>query len=214
MGFHQTEIHSGCPNSVTDNTILLIVQIKRSGDVFAFPRSLTLYQPFSKFLALLQNVSKILSPLTYYNLYLLSIFQYLLKCSPIFHFVLLGLFFTPLPERTFYCTVTSFYYTRAHLLQSCLTLCDPVDCSQPCSLFMGFPRQEYWSGLPCLPPEDLLYPGLNLCLLCLLHCRQILYQWATGEAQIILLFYPKIPKGVLSPLVHPCGFIFHKINTL
>ena len=101
MGFQQTEIHSGCPNSLIDNTILLIIQIKRSGDVLAFPLSLTLYQPFSKFLALLQNVSKILSPLTYCNLYLLSIFQYLLKCSPIFHFVFLGLFFTPLPERTF-----------------------------------------------------------------------------------------------------------------
>ena len=25
-------------------------------------------------------------------------------------------------------------------------------------LFVGFPRQEYWSGLPCLPPEDLPDP--------------------------------------------------------
>ena len=24
---------------------------------------------------------------------------------------------------------------------------------------MGFPRQEYWSGLPCSPPGDLLDPG-------------------------------------------------------
>ena len=26
-------------------------------------------------------------------------------------------------------------------------------------LFMGFSRQEYWSGLPCLPPGDLPDPG-------------------------------------------------------
>jgi len=26
---------------------------------------------------------------------------------------------------------------------------------------MGFPRQEYWSGLPCLPPGDLPDPGIK-----------------------------------------------------
>ena len=36
---------------------------------------------------------------------------------------------------------------------------------------LGFSRQEYWSGLPCPPPEDLCDPGSNLCLLCLLHCQ-------------------------------------------
>ena len=28
-------------------------------------------------------------------------------------------------------------------------------------LSMGFPRQEYWSGLPFPPPEDLLNPGIE-----------------------------------------------------
>ena len=28
-------------------------------------------------------------------------------------------------------------------------------------LFMGFPRQEYWNGLPFSPPGDLLNPGLE-----------------------------------------------------
>jgi len=27
---------------------------------------------------------------------------------------------------------------------------------------MGFPRQEYWSGLPCSPPGDLPDPGIKL----------------------------------------------------
>ena len=26
---------------------------------------------------------------------------------------------------------------------------------------MGFPRQEYWSGLPFPPPQDLLDPGIE-----------------------------------------------------
>lgn len=26
----------------------------------------------------------------------------------------------------------------------CLILCDPMDCSPPVTLFMGFLRQEYW----------------------------------------------------------------------
>ena len=36
----------------------------------------------------------------------------------------------------------------AKLLQSCPTLCNPMDCSPPGSLSMGFSRQEYWSGVP------------------------------------------------------------------
>ena len=40
-------------------------------------------------------------------------------------------------------------------LQSCLTLCDPMDHSLQAPLFLGFSRQEYWSGLPCPPPADL-----------------------------------------------------------
>ena len=29
------------------------------------------------------------------------------------------------------------------------------------SLFMGLFQQEYWSGLPCLPPGDLLNPAIE-----------------------------------------------------
>ena len=36
-------------------------------------------------------------------------------------------------------------------------------------LSMGFSRQEYWSGLTFPPPGDLLDPGIDLCLLPLLH---------------------------------------------
>ena len=42
---------------------------------------------------------------------------------------------------------------------------------------MGFPRQEYWCGLPCLPPGIFLTQGANVQLhfLCLFHSRQIVY---------------------------------------
>ena len=46
-------------------------------------------------------------------------------------------------------TLFLYFYNCAKLLQSCPTLCDPMDCSP---LSMGFFRQEYWSGLPCPPP--------------------------------------------------------------
>ena len=45
--------------------------------------------------------------------------------------------------------------------QSCPTLSTPwtVACQAPLS--MGLPRQAHWSGLPCLPPGDLLNPGIE-----------------------------------------------------
>ena len=49
----------------------------------------------------------------------------------------------------------------AELLQWCLTLCDPMDCSPSAPLSMRFSRQEYWSGLPCPPPGDLPDPGME-----------------------------------------------------
>ena len=36
-------------------------------------------------------------------------------------------------------------------------------------LSVEFSGQEYWSGLPCPPPEDLPNPGIGPCLLCPLH---------------------------------------------
>ena len=41
----------------------------------------------------------------------------------------------------------------AKSLQSCPTLCDPIDSSLPGSPPMGFSRQEYWSGVPLSSPK-------------------------------------------------------------
>ena len=43
--------------------------------------------------------------------------------------------------------------------QSCLTLCDSMDCSL--LGYMGFPRQEYWNGLPCPSQGDPPNPGIK-----------------------------------------------------
>ena len=45
--------------------------------------------------------------------------------------------------------------------QSCLILCNPMDCSLPASSICGFSQQEYWSGLQFPPPEDLPGPEIE-----------------------------------------------------
>ena len=54
----------------------------------------------------------------------------------------------------------------------------PWTVAHQASLSMGFPKQDYWSGLP-FPSPDLPNQGSNPCLL---HCRKSLYHWATWEA--------------------------------
>ena len=60
-------------------------------------------------------------------------------------------------------TITEDYVPRAHALQqekesevaqSCLTLCNPMDCSLPGSSVHGIFRQEYWGGVPLPSPKN------------------------------------------------------------
>ena len=55
----------------------------------------------------------------------------------------------------------------------CLTLSTPCPVACQAPLSMGFPKQEYWSGLSFPSSADLLTQGSNPGLL---HCRWILYQ--------------------------------------
>ena len=45
--------------------------------------------------------------------------------------------------------------------QSCPTLCDPMACSPPGLLSVGFSRQEYWSGLPSPSQGELPDPSIE-----------------------------------------------------
>ena len=51
-------------------------------------------------------------------------------------------------------------------------------------LSMGFPRQEYWSGLPFSSPGDFPKPGIEPRSPCI--CRRILHHWATSKALLEL----------------------------
>ena len=43
--------------------------------------------------------------------------------------------------------------------QSCLTLCDPVDCTHQAPLSGEFSRKEYWSVVPLPTPGNVPNPG-------------------------------------------------------
>ena len=80
-------------------------------------------------------------------------------------------------EGTFSSYSIRVWFTLAKSLQSCPTLCDPMDYSPPGSSIHGI-LQARIRGLPCPPPGIFLTQGSNLCLL---YCRHILYHWATEE---------------------------------
>ena len=50
---------------------------------------------------------------------------------------------------------------HAKSLQSCLTPCDPMECSLPGSSVHGIFQARNWSGLPCPSPGDLPDPWME-----------------------------------------------------
>ena len=68
-------------------------------------------------------------------------------------------FFFPTHKRNWLrldlCLCVLSHFSHVRLFSSLRT----VACQAPLS--MGFSRQEYWSGLPCPPPEDLPDPGIE-----------------------------------------------------
>jgi len=92
--------------------------------------------------------------LYYFFLGTFLIFQIMMS---IFNFKYHFKFLTGLcPDST--CFIALHFYfinntaAAAKSLQSCPTLCDPIDGSPPGFPSLGFPRQEHWSGLPFPSP--------------------------------------------------------------
>ena len=69
-------------------------------------------------------------------------------------------------------------WVHAQSLQSCLTLCNPMDCSPPGSSIHGILQARILDRVAISSTPN---QGSNLGLLHLLHCRRILYHWATGD---------------------------------
>ena len=65
------------------------------------------------------------------------------------------------PGNSTACSVFSGLCCCCLITQSCLTLCDPMDCSPQAPLSMGFPRQDYWNGVTIsysnLPDSSKIY---------------------------------------------------------
>ena len=56
---------------------------------------------------------------------------------------------------------STMYESESEIAQSCLTLCEPMDCSLPGSSIHKILREEYWSGVPFPSPRDLPDPGIG-----------------------------------------------------
>ena len=73
----------------------------------------------------------------------------------------------------------------AQSLQSCLTLCNPMDCRLSRLCPQNSPGKNTGMGCHALSRVIFLTQGLTPHVLCLLHGRQILYCWATRESQVL-----------------------------
>ena len=73
-------------------------------------------------------------------------------------------------------------WVHAHSLSHVWLIAAPWIAFCHIPLTMGLSWQEYWNGLPFLPPRDLPHSGVSYgsCV-----GRQVLYHWATWEAQFL-----------------------------
>ena len=72
--------------------------------------------------------------------------------------------------------------------QSCLTLCDSMDCSPPGSSVHGMSQARILRWVPFPPPGIFLIQGLNMCLLHLLHWQAGSLPLSYQETLLLTLF--------------------------
>ena len=64
---------------------------------------------------------------------------------------------------------------------------------------MGFPRQEYWSGLPFPPPEDLPNPGIKpMSPVAPALVGKFFITEPTGKPTVLLVFTSVYPSDIIS----------------
>ena len=88
-------------------------------------------------------------------------------------------------NNSYYALSATLHNMHACMLSGVLLFATPWAIVHQAPLSMGFSRQDYWSRLPFPPPGNLPNPGIEPMSPHLLHCRQILYHWATRKAPII-----------------------------
>ena len=114
-----------------------------------------------------------------------------------------GRFFTIWATREAY-----IYMLHVKSLQSCLTLWQWTVAHQA-PLSMGFSRQEYWSGLPCLPPGDLPDPGIEpISLMALALTGRFFTASATWEAPLSLSLSLSIYIYIMHVYTYICIYIY------
>ena len=86
-------------------------------------------------------------------------------------------------------SISVYIFLYVYISESCLTLCDPMDYSPSNSSVHGILQARIleWVTMPFFQGIFLNWASNP----CLLHCRQILYHWATRETLVCLYFYTK-----------------------
>ena len=69
-------------------------------------------------------------------------------------------------------------------LQSCLTLCDPMDCSPPGSSVHGILQEGILEWVVSIPPETVPHSGIKPCT-CILFLGTPSALWATGHLKVL-----------------------------
>ena len=113
------------------------------------------------------------------------------KYSPLFHKTMFLA-----KNSNHFCQISDFsiqniciMLVRVLVTQSYLTLCNPITITSQPPLSMEFSRQEYKSRQPFPLQRIYLTQRLKFSLLCLLHCRKILYHSTTREAPKVTNFH-------------------------
>ena len=145
-----------------------------------------------------------------YSYFFQSFFLELIPYIPIYFFFFFTdpYFFYSLSPTSINVSISS-KLIAGKSLQSCLTLCDPMDCSLPgSSVHDIFSRQEHWSGLLCPPPQGVPDPGIKSRSPVSCTGKEVLYhEHHLGSHSKLTYLLPFSMKYSLCKKIHGSDFI-------